>query len=229
MCRNIGFSLTLYSGQMCTTPQNILVPAAGIATDQGHKSLDEVAAGIAGAVGKLTGDPGRAVELTGAIVNDGVLARLEEVRSVGEPVLESHPVEHPAYEGAVVRTPTVVRLSAGDAETYAREWFGPISFVIGTDSTAHSLEIFRATVGQHGALTAGVYSTDEKVLDAAETAALEVGVHLSCNLTGGVFVNQSAAFSDFHASGANPAANAALTDGAYVASRFRIVQSRRHA
>jgi phenylacetic acid degradation protein paaN len=229
MCRNIGFSLTLYSGQMCTTPQNILVPAAGITTDQGHKSLDEVAAGIAGVVGKLTGDPGRAVELTGAIVNDGVLARLEEVRSVGEPVLESHPVDHPAFEGAVVRTPTVVRLSAGDAETYEREWFGPISFVIGTDSTAHSLEIFRATVGEHGALTAGVYSTDEKVLDAAETAALEVGVHLSCNLTGGVFVNQSAAFSDFHASGANPAANAALTDGAYVASRFRIVQSRRHS
>jgi hypothetical protein len=43
-----------------------------------------------------------------------------------------------------------------------------------------------------------------------------------------VYVNQSAAFSDFHATGANPAANAALTDAAYVASRFRIVQSRRH-
>ena len=66
------------------------------------------------------------------------------------------------------------------------------------------------------------------MLDAAEQAALDVGVHLSCNLTGGVFVNQSAAFSDFHASGANPAANAALTDGAYVANRFRVVQSRRH-
>jgi hypothetical protein len=38
----------------------------------------------------------------------------------------------------------------------------------------------------------------------------------------------SAAFSDFHATGANPAANSALTDAAYVASRFRIVQSRRH-
>ncbi len=82
-------------------------------------------------------------------------------------------------------------------------------------------------MGSQGALTAAVYSTDEKVLDEAETAAVETGVHLSCNLTGGVFVNQSAAFSDFHASGANPAANAALTDGAYVASRFRIVQSRR--
>ncbi|MEV4760897.1 phenylacetic acid degradation protein PaaN [Micromonospora sp. NPDC049559] len=229
MCRNIGFSLVLYSGQMCTTPQNILVPADGIETDQGHKSFDEVAAGIAGAVGKLTADPARAVELTGAIVNDGVLARLAEVTGTGEAVLESRALEHPAHPDAVVRTPTIVRLGADATTTYGREWFGPISFVIATDSTEQSLEIFRTTVGERGALTASVYSSDEKVLDAAEAAALDAGVHLSCNLTGGVFVNQSAAFSDFHASGANPAANAALTDGAYVANRFRIVQSRRHA
>jgi hypothetical protein len=44
-----------------------------------------------------------------------------------------------------------------------------------------------------------------------------------------VFVNQSAAFSDFHGTGANPAANAALTDSAFVAGRFRVVQNRRHA
>ncbi len=66
------------------------------------------------------------------------------------------------------------------------------------------------------------------MLAQVEQAALDVGVHLSANLTGGVFVNQSAAFSDFHGTGANPATNAALTDGAFVASRFRIVQSRRH-
>ncbi|MEV4544917.1 phenylacetic acid degradation protein PaaN [Micromonospora echinaurantiaca] len=229
MCRNLGFTLTLYSGQMCTTSQNILIPAGGIETDQGHKSFDEVAGGIAAAVGKLTADPARGVELTGAVVNDGVLERLDEVTKVGEPVLESRTVEHPAFPGAVVRTPTVVKVGADDTATYGREWFGPISFVIPTDSTAHSLEIMRKTVGEKGALTAGVYSTDEAVLDAAEAAAIEVGVHLSCNLTGGVFVNQSAAFSDFHGSGANPAANAALTDGAYVANRFRIVQSRRHS
>jgi phenylacetic acid degradation protein paaN len=229
MCRNIGFSLTLYSGQMCTTPQNILVPAAGISTEQGHKTFDEVIAGIADVVGKLTGDPARAVELTGAIVNDAVLSRLDEVVDLGEVVLESRRLDHPAYAGAVVRTPAIVKLGADVVSTYGREWFGPISFVIATDSTAHSLDIFRGTVNEHGALTASVYSTDDKVLDAAEAAAVDTGVHLSCNLTGGVFVNQSAAFSDFHASGANRAANAALTDGAYVASRFRIVQSRRHA
>jgi phenylacetic acid degradation protein paaN len=228
MCRNIGFSLTLYSGQMCTTPQNILVPAGGVETDQGHKSLEEVAEGIAAAVGKLTADPARGVELTGAIVNDGVLSRLEEIRSVGVPVLESREVAHPAFTGAVVRTPVIVKMSADDDSVYGREWFGPISFVVATDSTDQSLEVFRKTVAAKGALTASVYSTDQKVLAAVEAAALDVGVHLSCNLTGAVFVNQSAAFSDFHASGANPAANAALTDGAYVANRFRVVQSRRH-
>lgn len=228
MCRNLGFTLSLYSGQMCTTSQNILIPRDGIETDQGRKTFDEVAAGIAAAVGKLTADPARGVELTGAIVNDGVLERLDEVAKVGEPVLESRTVQHPAFPGAVVRTPTIVRLNADDTATYAREWFGPISFVIGTDSTEHSLAILRDTVGEKGALTAAVYSTEDAVLDAAETAAIEVGVHLSANLTGGVFVNQSAAFSDFHGSGANAAANAALTDGAYVANRFRIVQSRRH-
>ncbi len=228
MCRNLGFTLSLYSGQMCTTSQNILIPRDGIETDQGRKSFDEVAAGIAAAVGKLTADAARGVELTGAIVNDGVLERLDEVTKVGEPVLESRTVQHPVFPGAVVRTPTIVRLNADDTATYAREWFGPISFVIGTDSTEHSLAILRDTVGEKGALTAAVYSTEDAVLDAAETAAIEVGVHLSANLTGGVFVNQSAAFSDFHGSGANAAANAALTDGAYVANRFRIVQSRRH-
>jgi hypothetical protein len=59
-------------------------------------------------------------------------------------------------------------------------------------------------------------------------AALDAGVALSENLTGQVFVNQSAAFSDFHGTGANPAANSAYTDTAYVASRFRVIQARRH-
>ena len=143
-------------------------------------------------------------------------------------VLDSATVAHPAYPEAVVRTPLIVKLDADAEQTYGSEWFGPISFVIGTDSTEGSLRIFTETVAKKGALTASAYSTSADVLDAVEEAALLAGVHLSCNLTGGVFVNQSAAFSDFHASGANPAANASLTDSAYVASRFRVVQSRRH-
>jgi phenylacetic acid degradation protein paaN len=229
MCRNLAFSLSLYSGQMCTTPQNILVPREGIETDQGHKSLDEVAAGIASAIGGLLGEDARAVEITGAIVNDDVLHRVEGTASLGEVLLEPRALVHPRFPDAVVRTPALVRLDASDSDVYGHEHFGPIAFVIGTASTAESLEIFRRTGRDRGALTAAVYSTDESVLRQAEEAALDVGVALSANLTGGVFVNQSAAYSDFHATGANPAANACLTDAAFVAGRFRIVQARRPA
>jgi phenylacetic acid degradation protein paaN len=230
MCRNLAHSISLFSGQMCTTPQNILVPTGGIETDQGHRSYDEVVDGIAGAVRAMVMDePARGVELIGAIATDANVARIDQARGTGQVALDSTALAHPSYPDAVVRTPLIVRQTADGESVFDKEWFGPISYVVATNSTEHSLEMFRRIVGARGALTAAVYSTDEKVLDATEQAALEVGVHLSSNLTGGVFVNQSAAFSDFHASGANPAANAALTDGAFVANRFRIVQSRRHA
>ena len=105
---------------------------------------------------------------------------------------------------------------------------GPIAFLIATESTEQSLAIARDAIIGHGALTLSVYSTSEDVIDSAIDVAEDAGVALSINLTGGVFVNQSAAFSDFHGTGANPAANAALTDAAFVANRVRVVQHRRH-
>jgi hypothetical protein len=51
---------------------------------------------------------------------------------------------------------------------------------------------------------------------------------LSVNLTQGLFVNQSAAFSDFHGSGGNPAANTSFTSLAFVADRFVVVGRREH-
>jgi acyl-CoA reductase-like NAD-dependent aldehyde dehydrogenase len=38
MCRNLAFSLILYSGQMCTTPQNLLIPQGGIQTEAGRRA-----------------------------------------------------------------------------------------------------------------------------------------------------------------------------------------------
>jgi len=228
LCGNLAFTLSLYSGQMCTTTQNLFVPAAGIETDEGHKSFEEVGAGIAGAMGKLLGDDARAVEILGGIVNQAVISRLELAPEYGDVVLESRAIQHPAFPDALVRTPLLVAIDAEDADVYGRECFGPVSFLVKTADTAESIEVFRTTVTEGGAMTAGIYSTDAKVLDEAREAALDAGVALSENLTGQVFVNQSAAFSDFHGTGANPAANATYTDGAYVASRFRIIQSRRH-
>jgi phenylacetic acid degradation protein paaN len=229
MARNIAFSLSLYSGQMCTAPQNLLVPRDGIETDEGHRTLAQVEAAIAGAIDELLADPAKAVEVTGAIVNDGVLERTEQAPTLGRVIVPSRTIEHAQFPDAVVRTPTLIGVDAADEATYGQEFFGPVAFVVATDSTAHSLEILRRTGTTGGAITAAVYSTSEEVLDAAEAAAMDVGVALSCNLTGNIWVNQSAAFSDFHATGANPAANSSLTDPAFVANRFRIVESRRPA
>jgi phenylacetic acid degradation protein paaN len=228
MCGNLAFTLSLYSGQMCTTTQNIFVPAGGIETDEGHKSYDEVAGGIGAAIDRLLGDDAKAVELLGGIVNEGVTNRLDLAPEYGQVVLESRAIQHPAYPDATVRTPTLITLSADDDEVYGRECFGPVSFLVRTAGTDESFELFRRTVRDGGAMTAGVYSSSPDVIDSMRDAALDVGVALSENLTGPVFVNQSAAFSDFHGTGANPAANATYTDGAYVAGRFRVIQSRRH-
>ncbi|HET7135605.1 MAG TPA: phenylacetic acid degradation protein PaaN [Casimicrobiaceae bacterium] len=228
LVRNLAFSLALYTGQMCTAPQNVYVPKAGIDTDAGHLSFDDFAAALAEGVKKLVADDARATEVLGAVVNEGVLRRIEAARSLGEIVLDTRTITHPEFADATIRTPLIVKLRRGDRATYLNEWFGPIAFVIATDDTDDSLAIARDAVAGHGALTLSVYSTSEGVIDRAIDVAEDVGVALSINLTGAVFVNQSAAFSDFHGTGANPAANAALTDAAYVANRFRIVQHRRH-
>ncbi|MBM2622622.1 phenylacetic acid degradation protein PaaN [Actinoplanes sp. LDG1-06] len=228
LLRNLSFSLSLYSGQMCTTPQNILVPSGGIETDAGHRSVDEFGADLTAALDKLLGDPARAAGTLGAIVNDGVLARVTEADGAATVIRSTAAVTDEQNPGATIRTPVVVRLDAADDKAYTREWFGPVSFVIATESTDHSLRILVETVRAHGALTALVHSTSPEVLSAAREAALDAGVHLAENLTGGVFVNQTAAFSDLHGSGANPAATASLSDDHFVTGRFFTLQSRHH-
>lgn len=229
---NIAFSLTLYSGQMCTAPQNIYVPPT-VRTDEGELSASELADRLGQAVQRLTGDDAKAVELLGATVNPTVRDNADSLAELaaegeGRVVLESRRVAHPAFPDAVVRAPGIVALDVRHEDVYTTECFGPVAFVIECASTEQALAQLADTVAEHGAMTAAVYSTDESVLEAAREAAAEAGVALSENLLGQIFVNQTAAFSDLHGTGANPAANAAYTDAAFVASRFRVITSRRH-
>ncbi len=228
LARNVAFSLTLYSGQMCTAPQNIYVPKDGIETAEGHLSFDQVAEAIGAGVNKLTGEPERAVELLGAIQSAATLERIAAARSLGHVVLDSRQLTHPAFPDARVHTPMIVKLDAADEAKFSHEHFGPIAFVVATAGTEQSLALAGRIAKTSGAMTMSVYSSSDAVLQQAEDVAADAGVPLSENLTGGVFVNQSAAFSDYHGTGANPAANASLTDAAFVAGRFRIAQSRAH-
>ena len=228
MLKNIAFSLSLYSGQMCTAPQNIYIPKAGIDTSEGHRSFDQVVGDLADSVRKLTADPARAVEVLGAIQNAIVLNNIYSARSCGEVILDSQPLVHPLYPDARIHTPLLVKITDQNDPRIQHEYFGPVAFCISTESSYASINLAETIAKKQGALTLSVYSINSLILADAEDAAVNAGVALSINLTGGVFVNQSAAFSDYHGSGANPAANATLSDTAFVANRFRVVQTRRH-
>jgi phenylacetic acid degradation protein paaN len=227
MAGNIAFTVSLYSGQMCTTTRNIFIPAAGIDAGGEHRSFDEVAGAIVGAIDGLLSDAKRGAEILGAIQSERTLRRIEQARREGGRVLrDSAPLGNEQFPEARVRTPLVMRLDASQQRLYMREMFGPIVYLVATSGTDESIERAARAARELGAITCSVYSTDPAVLEKTEEAAAETGVALSCNLTGQIYVNQSAAFSDFHVSGANPSGNATLCDSAFVTNRFHVVQSR---
>lgn len=225
MCANLAFSLSLYSGQMCTAPQNLFIPAEGVETDQGTLSFEAVASGIAEAIDSLLADPARAAAILGAIASPATLERIAAARRLGRIVRDSTPL--PNAGQARTATPLLVAVEAEDDRAYLEERFGPIAFLIRCRNAEEALARAAASARAKGAITAGLYATDEAFIARAAEAFARAGVPLSVNLTGGIYVNQSAAFSDFHVTGLNPAGNACLTDSAFVANRFRVVAVRR--
>ncbi|MEH0414953.1 hypothetical protein [Streptomyces scabiei] len=217
LVRGLASSLCRCNGRVRTTPQNLLAPAAGIATDEGPKSLRDLGADLGEAVDRLLGHPARVARLVGAIADDTVAAEVERAARYGTVVHAARALRHPDHPHADVRSPLLVRLQARDERVYGREWPGPVAFLVGTDSTAHSLEVFRRTVGRHGALYAAVHSTDPLVLAVAESAALDAGAHLVQNLADDLPADPSSGGSDLPAAGAH-----------FVTGRFRVVRSRRH-
>ncbi len=221
---NLGFSLCLYSGQMCTTPQNIFIPKDGISTADGHISFDDVASAIVKAVDWMLSDQGRANEVLGAIQNEVTANRVDDVD--GEILREGLAIEHELFPDARTRSVKIIKTGASQRATFEREMFGPIVYIVATDSTDQSIELASSIAMEQGAISCGLYSTNDEVIDKAVDAMSQAGVPVSCNLVGNIWVNQSAAFSDFHVSGANPSGNATLSDAAFVVGRFNVVQCR---
>ncbi|MBX6371169.1 MAG: aldehyde dehydrogenase family protein, partial [Acidothermus sp.] len=225
MVSNLASSLALYSGQMCTTPRVLFVPREGIETDQGRRGLDDILASLDAAFRELADDPRRAVALLGAIVDERVERAVDTAMALPNVVIPSRRVSHPEFPRAVVRTPVVVRSDVEAAE-WRREWFGPIAFAVPTESADDSVRLWEELATSVGSLTASVYSTNKSFLDQVEQVAATTGVLTALNFTGDVLVNQTVAFADFHGSGANPAANAALVDFGFVAPRFHAAEIR---
>ena len=226
MLRNLAVSLTMFSGQMSTTPQNVYIPASGIADGENRLSFDEVVADLIDAISGLLADDQRAGDILGCIKSAGVASRIESATASGEVLLHSRKVSHPSFPGAEVRTPVVVKVPISSQGVYMREMFGPIVFVIATSGVEESLALARDSAISSGASSWLVYTADDEVQEAAIAAAVDAGVSVALNLTGGLYVTQTAPFSDFQVTGAGPGGNASLTGPAFVAGRFGVVEVR---
>ena len=231
--RSLATTLCLFSAQMCTSPQNIYVPADGVQTPQGLVSFNEVAQRLADAVAALTRDPKKAAMILATVQSPQTLALLAEMESQGAQrgtvLLAPQAYPHPDWPAARTSTPLMLRVSKAERDLYGEERFGPISFVIACDDAQDALAQATRDAREFGGLTAFVYATDEAYIAQAQDAYARAGAQLTINLTGAMPLNFAAAYSDYHVTGLNPAGNAALTHLAFVANRFCVTQSRRPA
>lgn len=224
---NLAFSLNLYSGQMCTAPQNFYIPASGIKTPGGQVTFDQFAQKLVDNINGLIDNPKAGPFVLGAIQNRKTTERIAEAEKLpGKLWLKTRSFENPVFKSARVATPVVVEVASADKDAFSKELFGPIALLIKTKDTRESIALAQEMAMNHGAITCGAYTTDPAVREQIADAMAMAATPVSFNMTGGIYMNQNAAFSDFHVTGGNPAGNASFTNPDYVNKRFTWVGHR---
>jgi phenylacetic acid degradation protein paaN len=230
--RAIARGSSLFSAQMCSSPQVVYVPKNGLDSDGVHVSYWDVADAIVAQIDAIADNPKVAAGIMGAIQGEVSLDVISDVEAVAERegltvLRKAAPYEHPDFPDARTRTPMVLALSSEHKEVYAEERFGPVLFIVAAEdadaAAAEATELART----RGVISSYMYSADDAFIDRWVDAYAQVGANLTINLTGAMWINFAAAYSDYHVTGLNPAGNACLTDISFVASRFRITQHRR--
>ncbi len=227
---NLAFSLSLYGGQMCTAPQNIFIPSIGVRVGGDIVSADDVATKLRDKVDALVHNEKVGPSTIGAVQNERTLDRVRAAQALGlETLRASGPLAQPGFDAARSVSPLILRANHTQNDVFEQEWFGPISFVITTDSFEDALSLVDKSIRTNGALTTIVYTTDPAKQQRAEDVIVRAGAPVAFNFNSYVWVNQSAAFSDFHGAGCNPAGNATFADWSFVTNRYNVVGVRKQA
>ena len=230
VAQNLAFSITLYSGQMCTAPQNIFIPESGIKMGEETITPEQFAEILATSINGLLENPKAGPFVLGAVQNDQTCDRVEEAENLeGKVWLKSRSIENPMFENARIATPMILEVDADQKDIFGKELFGPIVLLIRTKDIDQSIALAKEQAEINGAISCGAYTVDpqirEKIADQMSLSFTPV----SFNLTGGVYVNQNASFSDFHVTGGNPSGNASFTNPEFVVKRFVRVGIREEA
>ncbi|HXH18777.1 MAG TPA: aldehyde dehydrogenase family protein, partial [Chitinophagales bacterium] len=218
--QNLAFAVSLYSGQMCTAPQNFFIPATGVKSGDTVVPYAEVVEKLKNAVKSFATNPKMGPGTLGAVQSDATWNRVKSSTSLGRVVLQPEQVQNPEFAKARITTPVIIEVDAKDKAAYEKELFGPIAVIVKTKDTNESIQLAKEMAAKHGAITCAAYTTDAKTAEKIQEEMESVFVPVSFNLHGFIWVNQHAAFSDFHVTGGNPAGNASFTNPEYINKRF---------
>ncbi|NUM32381.1 MAG: aldehyde dehydrogenase family protein [Bacteroidetes bacterium] len=220
LIQNLAFSLLLYSKQMCTSPQNIYIPADGIKIKDGNVSFDDFTDRLQIAVNSIY-EKKWGPSVMGCIQNDKTLKSVKEISmSLGKKILDNGSFKMPEYDSARTQSLKILAVDSGKQEVFQREIFGPMVFIVKTENTDKSIELALRGVNQFGAITCLVFCTDFMKSKEIEEKFNNAFVPVSFNFSGQAFVNLHTAFSDLHVSGGNLSGNASIVDPGYITRRF---------
>ena len=162
----------------------------------------------------------------GAIQNDFTAKRIVDLTQKSNVVLGSLEVSHPEFADALLISPVVIVAEEADVAAWRHECFGPVIFIVRTSDSKSSLKLAANAANEIGAITCLLFTTD-KTFETLVVETMNLAfTPVSVNFTGAAFVNQHAAFSDFHVSGGNPSGNAGFTNPEYVNKRWIWVGNR---
>jgi acyl-CoA reductase-like NAD-dependent aldehyde dehydrogenase len=214
---------------MCTAPQNIFIPATGIKAGDDTISYEDVVKALVEGIGGIASHPQMGPGTFGAIQSEVTLKRVNSVKDIATTLQSPAAIANAEYPEARTSSHVILEVDAKDFGIYENELFGPIVLIVKTKDTQQSIELARDMAAKHGAITCAAYTTNASTALQIEEEMESVFTPVSLNLTGGIFVNQHATFSDFHVTGGNPAGNASFTNPEYVNKRFVWVGHRRNA
>lgn len=231
VAHTVARAMVTFAAQMCTAPQNVFIPRSGVQTPDGMIAYDDAVETLVSAMDKIAGDNTLGPAIAAAVQADATIENVEAMTRKGEAegniLRRSGPVSNPDYPQARTASPVLIECDPANEDFYGEERFGPVSFVIPVDSAQEGVRLATSQARTRGAIASYLYSTDESFIDAAEPDYLAAGASVSINIDRGMPMNFMGAYSDYHVTGLNPAGNASLTDLAFVAPRFRVVQMRR--
>ena len=218
---NIIFSVSLYGGQMCTSPQNIFIPEGGIKTPERTIGYQETVTLFLEKLQAFYKNPKVGAGTLATLNNQKTILHINNFKVINATILaKPEKLAYTDFPKANCYTHVVIETTSNNMAVIEQENFGPFITIIKTKGIDESILLAKQNALNNGAITCLAYCTNQKIKQKIMHEMEDAFTPVTFNLTGYFWVNQHAAFSDFHVSGNNKSGNATFTDANFINKRF---------